>query len=104
MSIRTFIDGIRFNFVNFFAFWIFNCCFFIWLVITLGKYYVDSPHVAEIRNTCGNLALIIVGYFFGSAKASASKDETIKQVMDSNTKKDEAIKTLSDAASDKAND
>src|SRR4051812_23168739 len=101
MSLKQFIDGIRFNFINFFAFWIFNVCAGIWIVILFNKTTKDNPHVAEIRTACQTIVVLVIGYFFGSSKLGSKKDEVIQQVIDSNTKKDEAIKTLTDDAKDK---
>ena len=93
MSIKQFIEGIRFNFINFFAFYIFTCCAGMWVFISVNP-FPANPHLAEIRTYCGNIMLLIVGFFFGSSKSNSQKDQTIHTVIEAN-------KTLTNDAKDK---
>lgn len=95
MSFKQFVDGIRFNFINFFAFWIFNICAGIWIVILFEKTARDNPHVAEIRTACQTIMVLVIGYFFGSSKSNSQKDQTINTVVEAN-------KTLTQDAKDKS--
>lgn len=97
-GIFKFFDSIRFNFPNFFAFWIFNSCLGVWLIIMLSGNKFDSPHLAEIRTSCQNIMIAVVFYYYGASQNSKKKDDTIQQMIDQTKTKDDTIKTLSDAS------
>jgi hypothetical protein len=98
MSIGKFIDGIRFNYINFFAFWIFNCCIGLWFYIVMSDVHRDNPHVAEIRTACGSIVLIVIGYFFGASQNSKKKDDTIQEIITQQKDKDHTIKQMATTA------
>jgi energy-converting hydrogenase Eha subunit H len=98
MSFRQFIDGIRFNFVNVFAYSIFLAYLGISMLIIVDKDAASNQHITDIRNQWGNLTLIVATFYFGASMLAKKKDETLDKMVDSSNKKDEAIKTLTDDA------
>jgi hypothetical protein len=79
----NFIGDIKFNFINFFAFWIFNVCACVWFIITLHFEAIKgNEHVAEVRTLTGNICVLIVGFFFGASKSGSKKDEVIHSMSE----------------------
>lgn len=71
-----YLKDLKFNFTNFFAFFITSCCFFVWFYIVMRPIRADNPHIAEVRTYVGNILILVIGYFFGSSKATKeSKDQ-----------------------------
>lgn len=80
MSFKQFIQGIRFNFPNFFAFLIVAAClsYFFWIS---GSTRASANHnIGEIKTALISIITLIVGYYFGSSKSSAKKDQTIQDM------------------------
>jgi hypothetical protein len=97
MSFKQFIDGIKFNFINFFAFWVFNVCAAISMFIVLYDPSGKNVQLASIQSNNNNIILLLIGFFFGSSKSNSKKDDTISTVIANNkTLRDEA-KQNSDA-------
>lgn len=97
MSIKNFIDGIRFNFQNFFAIVIYATCIGLlgWIVVYAPQ---NNIQVGEVRVLCGAVLFIVINYYFGSSKHSNTKDEVIQNITEANKTMTEANKTLTEDA------
>jgi hypothetical protein len=98
--LSNFINSVRFNFVNFFAYSFFLAYVFLSAIIIIQDAHASNPHVSEIRNQIGNICLIIIGFYFGASKGGKEKDEALHTVIQSNVKKDEAIVEVTQANKD----
>lgn len=81
MSIKSIIDGVKFNFQNFFAFLIVACCFCYFFWISGNKAATNNHNIGEIKTALISLVMLVVGYYFGSSKSSARKDEVISDMQ-----------------------
>lgn len=95
--IKSFIESIKFNFINFFAYSIFVGYLGICIVIIILDTHATNPHVSEIRNQWGNLCLIVATFYFGANMLSKKKDDQLSDIIQSNVKKDEAIVQVTEA-------
>ena len=102
MGLTKFIEGIRFNFNNFFATCIIACCFITWWKILDGDFH-DSSHVSEIRTGTLAITMLVVGYFYGASQHSKKKDDTIQDFVLQAGKKDETINKMASTAETVAN-
>lgn len=66
------------------------CIAFFWLVIVLVRKEIPQENSALLNITVGALIgsfTTIVSYYFGSSRSSASKDDIIKELKDTNIPK-----------------
>ncbi len=69
----------------------------IWILVTVGTNFLILTHTVKaadnitylIVTNVNNIALLIIGYFFGSSKSSKDKDTTITNLTNKTEGKDE---------------
>ncbi len=58
------------------------------LIVVLGGMlflaFIETSEV--IKTTVGNMMLVVIGYYFGSSRSTAKKDETIANIAEAQSK------------------
>jgi heme/copper-type cytochrome/quinol oxidase subunit 4 len=72
---KNFFEGMKYNFIDFFAFIVFGAC--LYYLFFISEKTTLSTNVAEIKTAVIAIMMIIANYYWGSSKASSKKDDSI---------------------------
>lgn len=77
---KSLFDGLKVNFINVVALLLLTACisYFFWI----SGIKSENHNIGEIKTALINVVMLIVGYYFGSSKSSAKKDDTINTMQD----------------------
>lgn len=80
-----FIKGLHVS--NIIAIMVIIGCFSYFFYISSTKLPADQVHtISDIKTGMISLVTMVCGYYFGSSKSSATKDESVNKLIDNQTK------------------